>query len=54
MSQIAPKLREELDKMSSEPLLAAEKKLIIWSLCLGIGLLVVLIGGRYIYILGGA
>ena len=38
-----PKLVDELRKMPYEPLLPIEKKLICWSLGLGIGLLAVLI-----------
>jgi len=38
-----PKLQDELRKMPNEPLLPIEKKLIGWSLGLGVGLLVVLI-----------
>jgi len=38
-----PKLAEELRKMAYEPLLPVEKKLIGWSLGLGIVLLVVLV-----------
>ena len=38
-----PKLSDELRKMPYEPLLPIEKKLIGWSLTLGIGLLIVLI-----------
>jgi hypothetical protein len=38
-----PRIGEELSKMHAEPLLPIEKKLIAWSLILGIVLLVVLI-----------
>jgi hypothetical protein len=38
------KIAEELKKMEYEPLLPIEKKLIVWSLLLGTGLLVILIG----------
>ncbi len=38
-----PKLSEELKKMQHEPLLAVEKRLIIWSLGLGVVLLVLLV-----------
>ena len=38
-----PRIGEELGKMHAEPLLPIEKKLIAWSLILGIVLLVVLI-----------
>jgi hypothetical protein len=40
MSQ--PNIREELNNAGYEPLLPIEKKLIAWSLGLGLGLLVVL------------
>jgi hypothetical protein len=38
-----PKVGEELRKMPYEPLLPVEKKLIVWSLGLGIVLLIVLV-----------
>ncbi len=38
-----PKLAEELKKMEYEPLLPVEKKLIIWSLSLGVFLIGVLL-----------
>jgi len=38
-----PDLRNEIDAVEVEPLLPIEKKLIGWSLGLGIGLLIVLI-----------
>lgn len=38
-----PKLSDELQKMECEPLLPIEKKLIAWSLILGIVLLALLI-----------
>jgi hypothetical protein len=38
-----PKLADEMRKMHAEPLLPIEKKLISWSLGLGIVLLVVLV-----------
>jgi len=37
-----PRLADEMEKMEYEPLLPVEKKLIIWSITLGIVLLVVL------------
>jgi hypothetical protein len=43
MQQQQPKLAEEMQKMAYEPLLPIEKKLIVWSLTLGIILLVVLV-----------
>jgi len=38
-----PNLRRELDKAETEPLLPIEKKLIGWSLGLGVGMLTVLV-----------
>ena len=38
-----PKIAEEMQKMAYEPLLPIEKKLIGWSLGLGITLLIVLL-----------
>ena len=38
-----PKLAEELQKMPYEPLLPIEKKLILWSLGLGVFLLAILV-----------
>jgi hypothetical protein len=42
MSQQEPKIADEMGKMAYEPLLPVEKKLITWSLAVGIVLLVVL------------
>jgi hypothetical protein len=42
MSQQKPKLADEMGKMAHEPLLPVEKKLITWSLAVGIVLLIVL------------
>jgi hypothetical protein len=42
MSQQQPKIADEMGEMRHEPLLPVEKKLITWSLALGIVLLVVL------------
>jgi hypothetical protein len=42
-----PKISEELKKMEAEPLLPVEKKLIIWSLILGVVLLGLLIWISY-------
>ena len=39
-----PNIADELKKMHAEPLLPIQKKLITWSLTLGIVLLVVLVG----------
>jgi hypothetical protein len=38
-----PKVGEELRKMAYEPLLPVEKKLIAWSLGLGVVLLIILV-----------
>lgn len=38
-----PKFSEEHKKMAHEPLLPIEKKLITWSICLGLALLVLLV-----------
>ena len=38
-----PKLAEELERMAQEPLLPIEKKLIIWSLVVGVALIVILV-----------
>ena len=38
-----PKLSEELKKMEWEPLLDVEKRLIAWSLVLGVGLIGLLV-----------
>jgi hypothetical protein len=43
MAQDQPKLADEMQKMAYEPLLPIEKKLIVWSLSLGIVLLVALV-----------
>lgn len=48
-----PKIGEELRKMQYEPLLPIEKKLIAWSLLLGTGLLIVLVGLSHL-LFGGA
>jgi hypothetical protein len=38
-----PRIGEEIRKMHAEPLLPVEKKLIVWSLVLGVALLAILI-----------
>ena len=38
-----PKLSDELRNMEYEPLLPVEKKLIAWSICLGLGLIGLLV-----------
>lgn len=49
MSQVTePELREELRSASAEPLLPIEKKLIGWSLTIGLFLLVVLAAANYL------
>ena len=47
MSQ--PNVGEELRKAAVEPLLPIEKKLIGWSLGLGIGLLIILIAVNHLF-----
>ena len=42
MPEQQPKIADEMGKMQYEPLLPVEKKLITWSLALGLLLLVVL------------
>ena len=49
-----PKIGEELQKMAYEPLLPIEKKLIGWSLGLGIVLLVVLLAVAHLFLKGAA
>ena len=44
-----PRLADEMEQMEYEPLLPAEKKLIIWSITLGIVLLVVLTWASYTF-----
>ena len=39
----APRIADEIRKMAAEPLLPIEKKLIVWSLAIGTGLLAILI-----------
>ena len=48
-----PKLAEELRKMEYEPLLPVEKKLIGWSIGLGIVLLGMLVWVSYTFFPGG-
>jgi hypothetical protein len=49
-----PKLAEEMQKMAYEPLLPVEKKLIAWSLGLGIALLIVLLVVARVFIKAAA
>jgi hypothetical protein len=44
-----PRLADEMDKMEYEPLLPVEKKLIIWSIVLGVVLLGVLTWVSYTF-----
>ena len=46
----APRIGEEMSKMAAEPLLPIEKKLIAWSLGIGIVLLVVLVAATRIFL----
>jgi hypothetical protein len=48
-----PKVGQEMQKMPSEPLLPIEKKLIAWSLGLGVVLMVILIVVSRIYFPAG-
>ena len=50
MSQQQSKIADEMGKMRHEPLLPVEKKLITWSLVIGIVLLVVLAFMRQMFI----
>ena len=38
-----PKISEEMDKMAYEPLLPVEKKLVFWSIAIGVILIIVLV-----------
>jgi len=49
-----PKLVDEIKKMEYEPLLPVEKRLIGWSIGLGIALLALLIWVSYAFFPGGA
>lgn len=49
-----PKLAEELQKMEYEPLLPVEKKLISWSIGLGVALLALLVWISNTFFPGGA
>ncbi len=44
-----PKIADELKKMEHEPLLPAEKKLIVWSIGLGVVLLGLLVWVSYTF-----
>ena len=45
----APRLADEMEKMEYEPLLPVEKKLILWSISLGVALLGLLTWVSYTY-----
>jgi hypothetical protein len=47
--QEQPRLADEMEKMEYEPLLPVEKKLILWSIALGIILLVILTWVSYTF-----
>ena len=47
--QEAPRLAEEMEKMEYEPLLPVEKKLIVWSIALGVVLLALLTWVSYTF-----
>ena len=44
-----PRLADEMEKMEYEPLLGVEKKLIVWSIALGVVLLAVLTWVSYTF-----
>jgi hypothetical protein len=48
-----PNIRAELAKAPVEPLLPIEKKLVAWSLGIGIGLLIVLVAVNKLFPLAG-
>ena len=52
MRQDQPRLADEMEKMEYEPLLPVEKKLIVWSIALGVVLLVVLTWVSYTFFPG--
>lgn len=45
-----PKIADELSRMEDEPLLPIEKKLIVWSLLIGISLAVLLAWVGHIFV----
>ena len=47
--QEKPRLADEMEKMEYEPLLPVEKKLIVWSITLGVVLLVVMTWVSYTF-----
>jgi uncharacterized integral membrane protein len=38
-----PKISKELEKMADEPLIPIEKKLITWSIIIGVALIIILV-----------
>ena len=50
MQEQQPKIADEMRKMHAEPLLPVEKKLITWSLALGIILLMLLVAISRVFI----
>ncbi len=52
-TQGQPSISEEIKKMEYEPLLPAEKKLIRWSLLLGVGLIVLLYEASHFFFPSG-
>jgi hypothetical protein len=50
--QDPPKIADELEKMEYEPLLPVEKKLIAWSIGLGVVLLALLVWVSYTFFPG--
>jgi hypothetical protein len=52
-TQSEPKLAEELKRMEWEPLLPVEKKLILWSIGLGVVLLGILVWVSYTFFPAG-
>ncbi len=53
MAKEGPKIADEMKQMEYEPLLPVEKKLIGWSIGLGLGLLVLLVWVSYTFFPGG-
>lgn len=51
--QNEPNISEEIQKMEYEPLLPVEKKLIVWSLVLGVGLIGLLYEASHFFFPGG-
>ena len=53
MSDDKSKIADEMKKMEYEPLLPAEITLVKWSICLGVGLLILFYGLSQILFPGG-